>query len=110
MQVYETMFEIETMGKTKDFCCRYLSPLSAGPWNINGACISARTETSYLVTSDSQTVRILIEKPQEWAVAFEIAQRSGNIERVRPEAIGGGADGCGSGEVQRRYLRWLDSL
>lgn len=104
------MFDNDTLEMTRNFCRRYLSPLSAGPWTINGACVSARTETSYLVTADSQIVRILIEKPQQWAVAFEIAQRSDNIERVRTEGVDGGADGCGSGEAQRRYLRWLEGL
>ena len=104
------MVDNEISDRTKEFCCRYLSSLADGPWMIHGACITARTETSYLVTADAQVVRLLIEKPQDWAVAFEIAQRDGTIQRIRAEGYDCGANTCAADEVQGSYLRWLDSL
>lgn len=105
------MLDDATLIEMKGFFCRYLLPLAAGPWTIHGACINARTETSYLVTADSQVVRLLIDKPDEgWAVAFEVVQRGGSIQRLRVEGFDGVTDAREGDRAWNSYLQWLNSV
>ena len=94
--------------RTQKVLASYLSNLERGPWIIQGACVSARTETSYRISARDQVIRVLIEHPdQHWAAAFEVVRRGAQILRVRLEGYDGPTGTSGTEEVRESYLGWL---
>jgi hypothetical protein len=96
---------------TRHLLTNYLSPLDAGPWTIQGACVTARPVHRYGLPADAVTMRLLIEEPdQGWAVAVEVVQRGGKLWRIRVEGYFDEGDSLGPAGVRLAYLDWLRAL
>ena len=101
----------EIHANTTRMLTSYLSPLSGGPWTVQGACITARSVRGCGVPADATAMRLLIEEPDAgWTVAVEVVQRGGKLWRLAIETYYDDHDALGHDGVQAAYADWLGAL